>query len=124
MGAGFIEETREGLAYVFGHPIARAVVLAVAVKILSGVGNGLENVAADTTLQKGVDRPMLGRAFGVFYGGVMLAEALGTALGGLLLELTSPRGAFVIAGAATLAVTLLAWRLPRSSRGTSLRSPG
>lgn len=85
-------------------------VLAVALKAASGLGNGLENVAADTTLQKVVERPMLGRVFGAFYGGVMLAEALGSALGALLVEATSARAAFVIAGGATLAVAILAWR--------------
>ncbi len=88
--------------------------LAVALKVLSGLGNGLENVAADTTLQKVVERGMRGRVFGVFYGGVMLAEALGSGLGALLVELTSARVAFVIAGGGTLVVTLAVWRrLPR-----------
>jgi predicted MFS family arabinose efflux permease len=90
--------------------------LAVAFKVLSGLGNGLENVAADTALQRVVERPMLGRVFGVFYGGVMLAEASGAALGGVLVEISSARVAFMIAGVATLAVTLIVWRLlPRPS---------
>ena len=105
-----------GLAPIFA--------LAVVFKALSGVGNGLENVAADTAFQTVVERRMLGRVFGVFYGGVMLAEALGAALGGVLLVLTSPRGAFVIAGAGTLAVTLLVWTLlPRSSGKDSPGEP-
>lgn len=70
------------------------------------------------------ERPMLGRVFGVFYGGVMLAEALGAALGGLLLGFASPRAAFVFAGVATLAAVLVAWRLSRSNGRSNLRAPG
>lgn len=52
---------------------------------------------------------------GVYYGGVMLAEALGAALGGLLLGLVSPHAAFVFAGGR---------RSPRcSSRRGSCRAP-
>jgi predicted MFS family arabinose efflux permease len=85
--------------------------LAVAFKVLSGLGNSLEYVAADTTLQRVVERPMLGRVFGVFYGGMMLAEALGAVLGGVLVEISSACVAFLIAGVAALAVTLIVWRL-------------
>lgn len=90
--------------------------IAVFVRVLGGVGNGIENAAADTTLQRVVERRMLGRVFGVFYGGVMLAETLGSAIAGPLVALTSPREAFVISGVATLVVVALVWwLLPRSS---------
>ena len=97
--------------------------IAVFVRIVGGIGNGLENVAADTTLQRAVERRMLGRIFGVFYGGVMLAETLGSAIAGPLVALTSAREAFVISGVATLVVVALVWwLLPRSVSKTS--APG
>jgi MFS family permease len=115
VGVVFLGLAVEGAATLLTG-LAPFFALAVAFKILSGLGNGLENVAADTTLQRVVERPMLGRVFGVFYGGVMLAEALGAVLGGVLVEISSARVAFVIAGVATLAVTLIVWRLlPRRS---------
>ena len=85
--------------------------IAVLVRVLGGVGNGIENAAADITLQRVVERRMLGRVFGVFYGGVMLAETLGSAIAGPLVALTSPREAFVVSGVATLVVVALVWWL-------------
>ena len=64
--------------------------LAIFLRSVGGVGNGNENVAADTLFQKVVPRSMLGRVFGVYYGGVFLAEGLAYAAGGPLLEL-APR---------------------------------
>jgi predicted MFS family arabinose efflux permease len=58
-----------------------------------------------------VPRSMLGRVFGLYYGGVFLAEGLAYAAGGPLLEVVSPRTVFVIAGCGTLAAMLLLWRL-------------
>ncbi len=97
--------------------------IAVLVRVLGGVGNGIENAAADITLQRVVERRMLGRVFGVFYGGVMLAETLGSAIAGPLVALTSPREAFVVSGVATLVVVALVWWL--MSRSSSKQSaPG
>lgn len=100
--------------------LAPFLALAITLRILGGVGNGVENVAVDTLLQKIVPRAMLGRVFGAVYGGAFLAVGLAYAAGGPLLEATSPRAVFVIAGAGTLATMLLVWRmLPRSAGGDS-----
>lgn len=96
--------------------LAPFLAFAMFLRTVGGVGNGIENVAADTLFQKVVPRPMLGRVFGIYYGGVFLAEGLAYAASGPLLELTSPRAVFVIAGCGTLATMLLVWRLlPRYS---------
>lgn len=101
--------------------IAPTLLIAAILRGIGGVGNGFENVATDTVLQKEVERPMLGRVFGIVYGGVFLAEGLGVALGTVLLEITSPRTTFILAGCATLAVIPFVWRLlPR--RGTTSSS--
>lgn len=91
--------------------LAPTLLMAVVLRIIGSVGNGVENVAVDTALQEEVERPMLGRVFGIVYGGAFLAEGLGTGFGTLLLEFTSPRATFVIAGCASLDVIPLAWRL-------------
>ena len=107
--------TLEGLT-TLSTGLAPSLALAIFLRSVGGVGNGIENVAADTVFQKVVPRSMLGRVFGVYYGGVFLAEGLAYAAGGPLLELTSPRTVFVIAGCGTLATMLLMWHLlPRSS---------
>ncbi len=100
--------------------LAPSLALAICLRSVGGVGNGIENVAADTLLQKVVPRSMLGRVFGVYYGGVFLAEGLAYAAGGPLLELTSPRVVFVIAGCGTIAAMLLVWLLLPRSSGESL----
>lgn len=105
----------EGVA-TLSTGLAPILALAIFFRSVGGVGNGVENVAADTLLQKVVPRSMLGRVFGLYYGGVFLAEGLAYAAGGPLLEVVSPRTVFVIAGCGTLAAMLLLWRLmPRSS---------
>ena len=107
--------TLEGLT-TLSTGLAPSLALAIFLRSVGGVGNGIENVAADTVFQKVVPRSMLGRVFGVYYGGVFRAEGLAYAAGGPLLELTSPRTVFVIAGCGTLATMLLMWHLlPRSS---------
>jgi len=49
---------------------------------------------------------MLGRVFGNLYGAIGVAAALSYLLGGLLLDLTSPRVTLVAAGAGGLLATL------------------
>jgi MFS family permease len=105
----------EGVA-TLSTGLAPFLALAIFFQSVGGVGNGVENVAADTLLQKVVPRSMLGRVFGLYYGGVFLAEGLAYAAGGPLLEVVSPRTVFVIAGCGTLAAMFLLWRLlPHSS---------
>lgn len=88
--------------------LAPAVVGAIVMQALAGSGNGAENVAGDTLLQKTVPPPMLGRVFGFASTAAALGGTTAYAVGGIILELTSPRTVFVIAGGGTLAVFLLA----------------
>ncbi|MGH3145506.1 MAG: hypothetical protein ACRDTR_06850, partial [Rubrobacter sp.] len=75
-------------------------------------------------IQKVVPRPMLGRVFGAVYGSVFLAEGVSYAAGGLLLEATSARVVYVVAGVGTLLTMLLVYALlPRSPQGASPRAP-
>ncbi len=45
--------------------LAPLVALVAVAQAVSGLGNGLENIAADTLIQRAVPPEMLGRAFGV-----------------------------------------------------------
>jgi MFS family permease len=63
------------------------------------------DVAATTLVQRTVPAELQGRVFGSLYGGIGVAAALSYLLGGLLLDRTSPRVAFVAAGAAGLLAT-------------------
>lgn len=85
--------------------------MAVAVQTVAGAGNGLENLATDTLIDRTVLRPFLGRVFGITASGAYVASGLASAAGGPLLALTSPRLVFVIAGVAVLGALLVVRRL-------------
>ena len=95
--------------------VAPAVWFAVAAQAVSGAGNGADNVASDTLLQRSVPRAMLGRVFGLTSTAAFVGGGLAYAAGGPLLDATSARTVFLIGAAGTFAVVLLATRLlPRS----------
>lgn len=83
---------------------------------VAGVGNGLETTASDLLLQRTVPRQMLGRIFGLVSGGAFVASALAYAAGGPLLEATSPRTVFAIAGLGVLASLVMVRRLLAPTR--------
>jgi MFS family permease len=84
---------------------AWAVAAAFAVQAVRGLGIAAMDVAATTLVQRTVPADLQGRVFGSLYGGIGVAAALAYLLGGLLLDRTSPRVAFVAAGAAGLLAT-------------------
>jgi MFS family permease len=89
-----------GLAPVLG--------LAALAQAVAGSGNGLEVVATDTLVQRSVPRSHRGRVFGVVSAATLLGGAIARGLGGVLVDLTSARAAFVIGGSGVLLVTLVA----------------
>jgi Na+/melibiose symporter-like transporter len=86
--------------------LAWAVAATFVVQCVRGVGIAAMDVAANTLLQRTVPQAMLGRVFGNLYGTIGIAAGLSYAFGGLLLDLTSPRVAFVVAGTGGLLATL------------------
>ncbi|MFC0038653.1 MFS transporter [Actinomadura rayongensis] len=89
-----------------------------------GAGLAGMDVAANTLIQRTVPADRLGRVFGTFHGGIGAAAALSYIGGGLLLDATSPRTAFIVAGTGGLAVTAATWAaLRRAGRGDGAR-PG
>jgi MFS family permease len=103
--------------------LAWAVVVAFALQTVRGLGIAAMDVATNTLLQRTVPRAMLGRVFGNLYGAVGVAAGLSYVLGGFLLDLTSPRAAFVVAGVGGLLVTLAtALALPGAMKATATRT--
>jgi MFS family permease len=87
--------------------LAWAVVVAFGLQAVRGLGLAAMDVAAATALQRTVPAALQGRVFGAFYGVIGVGAGVAYAGGGLLLTLVGPRWAFVLAGAAGLAVTLV-----------------
>jgi MFS family permease len=85
--------------------LAWAVAAAFAVQAIRGLGIAAMDVAATTLVQRVAPPGLQGRVFGSLYGGIGVAAALSYLLGGLLLDRTTPRVAFVAAGAAGLLAT-------------------
>jgi MFS family permease len=96
--------------------LAPAVWLAAIAQAIGGAGNGADNVASDTLIQRSVPREMLGRVFGVTSTAAFVGGGIAYAAGGPLLDATSPRFVFLVAGVGVLAVVVLARvMLPRET---------
>ncbi|GIF05431.1 MFS transporter [Actinoplanes siamensis] len=95
---------------------AAPLVLIVACYAIAGAGNGFENVGCDTVIGENVEEDKLGRVFGAVYGPIFLAETFASLLCGALLQATSSRTVFLVAGGGLLAVTLAVYLSARSAR--------
>jgi MFS family permease len=87
-----------------------------AAQVVGGSGNGIDVIATETIIQQRVPRGMVGRVYGFTSSAISLGLAVAMALGGFLVDATSPRAAFLIAAAGGLLVTL-------AVAPTMLRSP-
>ncbi|MDQ3107718.1 MAG: MFS transporter, partial [Actinomycetota bacterium] len=94
---------------------AAAPVLAVAFATQAVRGGGIALLEANvrTLVQREAPRRLLGRVLANLYGGVSVAAAAGYAIGGPLLDATSPRTMFVAIGVAGLLATGVAILLVR-----------
>ncbi|MGH3913231.1 MAG: MFS transporter, partial [Pseudonocardiaceae bacterium] len=97
--------------------LAWAVAAAFAVQTIRGLGIAAMDVAVNTLLQRTVPRKLLGRVFGTLYGAIGIAAALSYLLGGLLIDLTSARIAFLVGGTGGLLATLAVAVALRRSAG-------
>ena len=96
--------------------VAPVLAVAIAFQALAGIGNGIDNVAMNTLIPQEVPAPLLGRVFGVVSTAAFAGAGFASLAGGVLLDLTSPRVVFVVAGAGLFAVCALAAPTLRSSR--------
>lgn len=102
--------------------LAWAVAAAFALQAVRGAGIAAMDVATNTIIQRTVPRAMLGRVFGNLYGAIGVAAGLSYVLGGFLLDLSSPRVVFVVAGVGGLLATLAAaLALPCAMKTTATR---
>jgi MFS family permease len=95
-----------GAALVAGAASA-ALVPAAALFVISGAGNGVENVAARTLVHGRVPSALHGRVFAAYMGLVSSTQIIATALGGALVVGVGGQQALVIGGLGSLAVGLL-----------------
>jgi MFS family permease len=99
--------------------IAPGLLLVAAAQALSGLGNGVENVATDTLVQRLAPRHLLGRVFGATATAAQLGSAVAYLLAGPVLAVAGPRGAFAVAGVgAGLALLVVLPALRMAARGT------
>jgi MFS family permease len=91
-----------------GVGLSRVTAVAVPCQLLAGAGNGATNVADTTLIHHHVPRAMQARAFGLIGTAAFLGGSVASVAGGFLLDATSARTVFVVAGVGTLAVTVLA----------------
>jgi MFS family permease len=84
--------------------VAPLIALVAVGQAIAGVGNAVDVVAMDTLVQQAVPRHMLGRVFGLVGTAAPAGHSLAFAAGGFLVEFTSPRIVFLIAGLGVLLV--------------------
>jgi MFS family permease len=107
-----------------GGAIAPSVAVLAPFEAVAGAGNGIEIVAMETIVQQRVPRGMIGRVYGFISSATSLGLAVAMGLGGLVVDATSPRIAFLIAtiGGAlvvlAVAPTLLRAKAPTAPRST------
>jgi hypothetical protein len=107
--------------------MATAPTLSVALigSALAGCGNGIEAVAARTTLQEHVEQEWMARIMSLNESMFQAVPGAGIVLGGVLAGLSTPRIALAVAGGGGLVVTAAAWLLlaPSGPVGEPLQQP-
>ena len=83
--------------------------LALLGQALAGAGNGWQNVATDTLIQRGAPQGRLGAVFGTVYTAPYAAEVVAYAVGGPLLAMMGARWVLALAGAGVLATLLVGY---------------
>jgi MFS family permease len=81
----------------FGGAIAPDIPVLAGFEMVAGAGNGIEVVAMETIIQQQVPRGMVGRVYGFISSATSLGLGISMGVGGLLVDATSPRIAFLIA---------------------------
>jgi len=99
-----------GLAYI-GFSAAPSLSLACVAAVLGGVGNGVEWASVISIVQRLTPPALHGRLMSAVESIGGLSLALGLSLGGALVALSSPRGAFLVVGIGATAMTLVFLRL-------------
>ena len=75
-----------------------------------GAGNAILDISGFTLLQRTVPNAVRGSVFAVLEALVMLFVGVGAALGPLLVEIVTLRGAWIVAGAILPVLAIVSWR--------------
>jgi MFS family permease len=121
LGAAAVGSTiLQGLSYA-GLGVSPDIYVACVIAAIGGAANGVQWVALTTAIQEVTALDYQVRVMAVFESLTTLSPGIGFVLGGAIAVAVSPRFAFIIAAAGTLAVvagvaTLRPWRQPRAAR--------
>jgi hypothetical protein len=100
-----------GLAYL-GWAAAPSLAVACAAGLLGGIGNGMQWAALISAVQQLTPQNLQGRMMGAVESLGAICPAIGLSLGGALVALSSPRGAFLVVGLGAALSTIAFVRLP------------
>ena len=107
--------------------LAPNIVVALALYLVGGGGNGIGNVALRSAIQHRVPERQLGTAFAAFGALASAAEVSSTGLGGVLVEVAGVRGSFAVLGGAGILTAVAGFagyaRLPADVRAMPSRAP-
>lgn len=96
---------------------APTIELVFVAQIISGIGNGLQNLGNDTILQRFVPKEYLGRVFGTVYSFAHLAAMLSYMVAGPLIDRTSPRVVYNIMGVGILLALIAVGSIVKEGSG-------
>jgi MFS family permease len=99
-----------GVAYL-GFAAAPSLALACVAALCGGVGNGIQWASLISAVQRLTPQRLHGRLMGAIESLGSLCPAVGLSLGGTLVAVSSPRGAFLVAGVGATLTTLVFLRL-------------
>jgi len=100
-----------GLAYL-GWAIAPSLAVACVAGLIGGVGNGVQWAALISAVQRLTPQSLHGRMMGAVESLGAICPGIGLSLGGAIATLSSPRGAFLVAGLGAALSTIAFVRLP------------
>jgi MFS family permease len=86
---------------LFATGFSPTFVLALIALTIAGLANGIDDVTANTILQRQVPDAFLGRVFAVRFLGYGVGEAMAFLVGGLVVDAVGQRTTYLCAGAAT-----------------------
>ena len=91
--------------------VAPTLAVALVGAAVAGLGNGVEAVAARTTLQEQVEEAWMAMMMSLNESMLQAVPGAGILLGGAITALASPRLALAVAGAGALVIAGVAWTL-------------
>jgi predicted MFS family arabinose efflux permease len=110
-----------GLSYI-GWALAPGLIVACAIGLVGGLGNGVQWASLISSVQKLTPRALQGRIMGAVESVGAIAPAVGFSLGGTLTALSSPRTAFFVAGVGATLSTIAFMRI-NTDAGVPAQAP-